>query len=408
MEVRPRDFLEVSHDVAGRVSRTGETLLHIRRQGSATVSELASTMGVARSTVAERLDRLRAHGLVHIEPAEINGRGRPAATYTFAPDAGCLLTCHLGMTGMQLGVCDLAAQLLVSTTVDLEIEQGPQVVVDAMADAFGELLSELGSAAEQIYGIGVGLPGPVELASTAVVEGHSWSKYEIADRLSERFGAPAFVDQDVNLLALGEQKGAWPDTRVLLCLKVGSVIGCGIVIDGRIVDGSSGLAGEIGHTGIAGHDEPCGCGNRGCLNTVAGGRALVARLTDEGLALDHVRDIVRLCDEGVSQARLAIRQAGRDIGTVLAGAVNLLNPGVVALWGYLAGAEEHLMAGLRESLYKGANPSASRHLQLVSTELGDTTGLAGAALMVVEQVLAPHAIDRRLDAAERAHTTASA
>ena len=106
--------------------------------------------------------------------------------------------------------------------------------------------------------------------------------------------------------------------------------------------------------------------------------------------------MVRLVEEGTVEAIAEVRQAGRHIGAVLAGAVNLLNPRTIALWGYLAGAEEVLVAGIRETLYREATPAATGRLRLVDSELGDVTGLRGAALMVAEQILSPDSIDRRL------------
>ena len=255
---------------------------------------------------------------------------------------------------------------------------------------------ELGVDPARTFGIGVGLPGAIELAAIHSA-GAQWSTHPVAQDLAARFGVPAFADQDVNLLALGEHAQGWPDAQSLLCVKVGSVIACGVVAGGRIIGGADGLAGDIGHTRIAGRDEPCVCGNVGCLNAVAGGAALVKQLAAAGVGVGHVRDVVRLAQQGSVPARAAIRQAGRDLGTVLAGAVNLLNPRVIAFWGYLVGDEESLLAGVRETLYQGAAPSATHNLMLISSELGDTTGLNGSALMVAEEVLAPRAVDRRLD-----------
>lgn len=388
--------------VPSRMSRTGETLRLIRAMGQASVSDLAEAMGVARSTVVERLDRLRTQGLVtSVGERTPMGRGRPAALYEFRAAAGVLLTCHVGMTGTRVGLTDLAGSVMSHRLVELDIELGPEPVLDVVEETMHHLLQQTGAPDIEIYGIGVGLPGAVELSSTRVSR-QPWTSYPIAARLSERFGAPSFVDQDVNLLALGEQTAAWPDSSVVLCVKVGTVIGCGIVIDGRIVGGTDGLAGEIGHSRIAGREDVCACGNRGCLNAVAGGRALARDLATQGFATVHARDVVALAREGVPAAQLAIRQAGRDIGTVLAGAVNLLNPHVIALWGYLLEAKRPLVAGIRETLYQQATPSATHDLQLVSAELGATTGLRGAAIMVAEQVLSPEEIDRRLEKSSRA------
>lgn len=382
--------------VSTRVSRSGDILLHLRRTGPSTVSGLADAMGMARSTIVDRLDRLGEGGLVRVVEARASGRGRPAATYEFDPGGGIVLSAHVGMTGARLGVSDLGAVLHGHTFLDIDIAEGPERVVAAIGDGLESLRLELGVDPARTFGIGVGLPGAIELAAIHSA-GAQWSTHPVAQDLAARFGVPAFADQDVNLLALGEHAQGWPDAQSLLCVKVGSVIACGVVAGGRIIGGADGLAGDIGHTRIAGRDEPCVCGNVGCLNAVAGGAALVKQLAAAGVGVGHVRDVVRLAQQGSVPARAAIRQAGRDLGTVLAGAVNLLNPRVIAFWGYLVGDEESLLAGVRETLYQGAAPSATHNLMLISSELGDTTGLNGSALMVAEEVLAPRAVDRRLD-----------
>ncbi len=378
-----------------RIGRTGETLLRLRQLGQATLSELADTMGVARSTVGERIDRLIQAGLVTTVDVPVFGRGRPATTYVFDPSGGRILTAQVGMTGVRLGVSDLVGTVRSHRLVDVAISEGVDVILTMIEQGCVELMSELGDLRRTIDGVGVGLPGAVELQYVDAVH-QSWERTSIAARLSSTFDAPTFVDQDVNLLALGEHSLAPTEPGALLCLKVGSVIGCGTVIDGRIVAGADGLAGEIGHTRVAGADDLCGCGNRGCLSAVAGGAAIVSRLRSAGFAADHPRDVVRLVEEGTVEAIAEVRQAGRHIGAVLAGAVNLLNPRTIALWGYLAGAEEVLVAGIRETLYREATPAATRRLRLVDSELGDVTGLRGAALMVAEQILSPDSIDRRL------------
>lgn len=384
--------------VGSRVSRTGELLARIRDGGEATVSELAESVGLARSTVNERLERLLAHGLLEVADPVVVGRGRPASVYRFAPNAGHILACHVGVTGSRLAVTDLAGAVLVDRDLDLDVGRGPESVTDAIATELAAMLDELGSDAPT-YGVGIGIPGAVELA-TAGHDGGAWADHALGDELSRRFVAPTAVARDVELMALGERTGAWPDAAVLLCLKVGTVIGCGIVIDGRIVGGSDGLAGELGHVQVPGRDAMCACGNRGCLNVVAGGGALVRELAGQGFDVAHARDVARLASARVPEAVAAVRQAGRDIGGALASAVNLLNPTVVALWGYLLEAEEPLLAGIRETLYRAAVPASTRRLQLVSAELGRNTGVRGAAIMVAEHVLAPDAIDRRIAAGD--------
>lgn len=175
----------------------------------------------------------------------------------------------------------------------------------------------------------------------------------------------------------------------------------GIVIGGQLVHGAQDMAGNTGHIAVPGNTTPCVCGNVGCLDAVAGGRALVARLRDRGLEVRDVPHLVSLASDGVPAAAEAIRAAGRHLGEVLAYAVNLLNPDVVAFWGYLADAEAELLAGVRESVYQRSLPSATKSLQLVRTRLGQHAGVVGGAMIVISEILRPSAVDDYLVARAR-------
>jgi predicted NBD/HSP70 family sugar kinase len=405
-----------------RVERAGEALALIRSGRARTIGELAGAMGVARSTVAQRVGHLVADGLVVSAPTDgaesAGARGRPAAVLRFNPAAGVVLVAQLGITGTRVAATDLNGTLLAEDFEPFPIESGPEAVIGRLAESLLAVLAAAGQPRALVRGVGIGVPRSIELSVRSVSVGDvpdddvsadglpgrvasvgaSWSAFPVRERLEAAFGVPAFVDYDVNLLALGEQRSAWPDTDVLLCVKVGSVIGCGVVVHGELVRGAQGVAGNIGHIAVPGDDTPCACGNRGCLDAVAGGRALVARLQAGGLAVRDVAHLVALAREGVPAAVQAIRVAGRQLGEVLAYAVNLLNPGVVAVWGYLADAEAELLAGVRESVYQRSLPSATQSLQLVRARLGEGAGLVGAAMIVVSQILQPAVLDEYLAA----------
>jgi predicted NBD/HSP70 family sugar kinase len=174
------------------------------------------------------------------------------------------------------------------------------------------------------------------------------------------------------------------------------VIGCGVVVGGQVVQGAQGAAGNIGHIAVPGDRTPCVCGGTGCLDAVAGGRAVVERLRRDGLPVRDVAHLADMASDGVPAAAQAVREAGRCIGEVLAYAVNLLNPQVVTVWGYLASADTELLAGVREAVYRRSLPVTTKSLQLVRARLGEGAGLVGAAMMVVSQVLAPDAVDATL------------
>ena len=207
------------------------------------------------------------------------------------------------------------------------------------------------------------------------------------------------VDNDVNIMALGEHWTHWRDIEHLLYVKIGTGIGCGIVAGRRIHRGAQGAAGDIGHVRLAGHDDVvCRCGNIGCLEAVAGGRALAANLSAAGLHADSSRDVVSLVRAGEPQAIQAVRDAGRYLGEVLAGCVNFFNPGAIIIGGDISEAHQQLLAGVREVIFQRSLPLATGDLRIVPSRLGDRAGAIGAAIMVIEHVLAPEAVDRAIQA----------
>jgi glucokinase len=298
------------------------------------------------------------------------------------------------MSGTRVGVTDLGGDILTSRTFDVDLAAGPDTVLPRMEAEFAAALERAGGGAEQVFGVGVGVPGAVELAAvTGAAAAHPWTDQPIASRLRGLYGVPITVDVDVNLLAVAEHRSNWPDAHVLLALKVGTAIGCGLVIDGRVVQGSSGLAGEIGHIRVGMSDARCVCGRRGCLSAVASGAAIVQQLRGQGIAVDSARDVAALAQAGLPAAADAIRTAGQHIGEVLAAAINLLNPDVIVVWGYLADGGEHLFDGIRDSVQHSGIPEAIRHVRLERSALGDDAGITGAAATVIEHSLMPSRID---------------
>ena len=375
-----------------RLARTGEVLDLLRRGAAETTADLAATMGLARSTVTERLDILLKHGLI-VSVGETSGaRGRPASRLAFNASAGVTLAAQVGMSGMLMAVTNLAADVLWYRKVDIDVSEGPAALLRDLERHFDEGLAEVGADAGRLYGVGIGMPGDLEIAGTGATTAQ-WRSFPLAQGLQERYERPVFMDRDVNFLALGEHRTSWPDARVFLCLKVGTVIACGLIIDGQVVRGATGLLGEIGHTKVHAHEEPCTCGSRGCLNTVAGGAALAARLHEHGFDIHTAREVSELANRGVLEAVQEVREAGRQIGDVVAGAINLLNPDVIAVWGYLVDAGDQFLVGMQEAIYKTALPAAARAVTLARSPYGDDAGLRGAALTVIEHTLDPDAID---------------
>ncbi|WP_327089705.1 ROK family transcriptional regulator [Nonomuraea sp. NBC_01738] len=364
-------------------------LLSILRDGQArTKAELVQLTGLARSTVSQRLDALLSKRWVVPAQDAIASGGRPATAFSFNRAARVVLTADLGATHDRLAVTDLGTNVLAERTADVSIDRGPEATLGWLVEAFTELLTETGYGLADVCGVGVGLPGPVEHASGRPVNPPimpGWDGFPVPEWLGARLGVPVLVDNDVNIMALGEHWAAHPETDHLIYVKIGTGIGCGIISDRRLHRGAQGAAGDIGHIRVPnGEHVSCRCGNTGCLEAIAGGAALAAALD----GATGSRDVVTLVRGGNLQAIQLVRQAGREIGTVLASIVNFFNPATVVLGGAIAEAGEHVLAGVREVVYSRSLPLATQHLRIQAGELGDRAGVIGAAVMVVEHVLA--------------------
>jgi len=388
--------LEPTTGIAG----AGAVLRLVRHGAATTRGDLVNTTGLARSTISQRVDALLSRRLLVAEADAASTGGRPAQVLTFNRDAGYVLAGDLGATHARLAVTDLAGEILAEEAHDIAIADGPEAVMAWLEAAFERLASAVPEGGGTLLGIGVGLPGPVEYASGVPIAPPimpGWDGFPVARRLRERFGAPTLVDNDANLMALGERTRAWPDTEHLMFVKVGTGIGAGLISHGRPLRGAQGSAGDIGHIHVRDHDDVlCRCGNRGCLEAVAGGRALAAALNAAGIEVRSTHDVVRRFREGLPEVTSMIREAGRQLGEVLAASVNAFNPAVIVIGGDLAEADEPLLAGVREVVYQRAVPLGTRSLRIVPSTLRDRAGVVGAAIMAIEHVLEPDAVDRML------------
>jgi predicted NBD/HSP70 family sugar kinase len=384
-------------------SSAGALLHLIREEVAVTRADLARVTGLARSTVAQRVDALLANGLVRDTGGSVSTGGRPPAVLAFNRDAGVVLVADLGATHARVAVSDLAGTPLAEGAADLDIALGPERVLEWVHDSFTKLLREAGRSGADVRGIGIGVPGPVEFETGHPVNPPimpGWDDFPIPEWFDGRYGAPVLVDNDVNIMARGEHRVHWRATEHLLLIKVGTGIGCGIVADGHIHRGARGAAGDVGHIrATSSEDVVCRCGNIGCLEALAGGQALAERLAAQGADASRSRDVVRLVRSGHPGAIRMVRDAGRTLGEVLAGTVNFFNPAVIVIGGDIAEAHEQLLAGVREGIFSRSLPLATRDLRIVPSRLGDRAGVIGAATMVIEHVLSPAAVDRSLEAA---------
>jgi glucokinase-like ROK family protein len=377
----------------------------IRLQGATSQADLVKVTGLGRAAVAERVSKLAAVGLLENDGEVARGRGRPARRLRLRGSAGHLLVAALGASSADVALTDLALNVLASETVDLAIGDGPEPVLSRVDALFENLYERCRVEPGLLAGIGVAIPGPVEFKTGRPVAPPimpGWDGYAIAERFCNRYGAPVWVDNDVNMLALGEwREGIARGHTNVVFVKIGTGIGAGIISDGSLHRGDQGAAGDVGHIQVT--EDPtvvCRCGNVGCLEALAGGFALARqaeRTAREGrspylaTALERrgmltAADVAEAASHGDAASTEMLQRAGRLVGTMLAGVVNLLNPSLIVIGGGVAAAGDVLLAAIRESVYRRSLPLATRHLVVAPSALGDRGGVVGTAAMVLDEL----------------------
>ncbi|WP_436495026.1 ROK family transcriptional regulator [Actinokineospora sp. HUAS TT18] len=365
-----------------------------------TLGGLTSETGLARATVRARLHALLDAGFVADQGSGVSTGGRPASQFVFNARARVALVAEVGATHATVAATDLNGGLLASRRLALDVAEGPDVVLTQLAKAWQELLAKAELDTVALAGVGIGLPGPVEHTSgrptnPPIMPG--WDGFDVPGHLQGVFDAPVLVDNEVNLMALGEHTTSFPDADNLIVVKVATGIGAGVISNGVLHRGAVGAAGDLGHI-LAPHggDSLCGCGNTGCLEAVASGPAVAATLRANGIDARTNADVVALVRAGDFEAARAVRQAGRDIGEVLAACVSMLNPSLIVVGGSLAAAGEMLLAGVREAIYRRSLPLATKDLRIVPSQAGKDAGVLGAAAMVIHHALSPALVDSQL------------
>jgi len=387
-------------DARGQETLTGSAqseIFQILRDGQPrTRSELASLTGLARSTVAARVDALlRARLISPIADAASTG-GRPSRQFTFDGTRHAVLGVDIGATHVHLALTDLHGTMLVDVQEQIAVADGPDVVLGWVIEEGRRLIAEHGQTVT-LRAVGVGLPGPVEHSTGRPVDPPimpGWDRFDVPAMLSSALGVATLVDNDVNVMAVGEHHDFWSDVDDMLFLKVATGIGAGVITGGRVHRGAQGIAGDIGHVWVPEADGVlCRCGSIGCLEAIAAGPAIAAKLQGRGMDVEGTHDVVAAVLRGDIDAIREVREAGRIIGRVLTTCVSLMNPSVIVLGGPISNAGDHLLAGAREVIYTRSAPLATSNLQIVRSRGGDKAAVSGASAMAIQNVLSVDSVE---------------
>jgi predicted NBD/HSP70 family sugar kinase len=362
--------------------------------GAVSRADLARRAALAPSTVSAVVSDLHAAGLVvepaePVHPPERPPVGRPPVLIALHRNAGVVAGIDFGKRHLRMAISDLSHQILAERHRALDADLPAAEAIALAKSLFDEALEEANVKPAELVGVGMGLPGPVhrpsgELGDSTILPG--WVGIRAADAISAALNQAVEVENDANLGALGEWMwGAGRGADHMAYVKAATGIGAGFIVAGQPYVGAGGTAGEIGHTVIDPGGPICRCGNRGCLETLAGAPAILGSLRDvhgDDLTLVRAVDLARKGDTGCQRA---IADAGLAIGTAVATLCNLFNPHRVVVGGALGAAGEYLLGPIRDSLRRGAIRSAADDVQVVQGQLGERAEVLGAVALVLTQ-----------------------
>ena len=381
----------------------------VRTERAVTRPGLVAESGLSRKVVTQRVDQACELGLLREGGLAPSGGGRQARLLEFEADAGRVVGVLIEASEITVGIADLRGRLRATSHEDWTVENGPGPTMErvkAHIDALAE-----GEGAVRPWGIGVGVPGPVDFASGRVVSPAimpGWDGFSARAWLREHFDAAVWVDNDVNMMAIGEWVfGPGPRSDDMLFIKVGTGIGSAIVSRGRLLRGQRGGAGDIGHVHVTdAPDALCRCGQVGCLEAVAGGWSLLVDATQragESAELtraieDHGRltlgDIGVAANEKDPVALGLIDARASALGDVAASLVNFVNPGQVVIGGGVLRTGTDFLERISELVLRRGTRLATDGLVIRAASLDQMEGVTGAALLAAENLLAPAALAR--------------
>jgi glucokinase-like ROK family protein len=368
---------------------------------------LASRLDCSRSKANALAAGLIEQGLLVETGLQPSSGGRRPETLQLAQGLGVLIGVDLGATSLDVAVMKPDLTVLARHGEDADVRAGPGLVLARVRELTRELLARCGMSPKQVIGIGMGVPGPVDFESAQLVNPPlmpEWDSFSIRDYLAEAFVAPVFVDNDVNLMALGELWRLQRGLQNFLVIKIGTGIGCGIVCHGEVYRGANGSAGDVGHICVDQAGPRCHCGNLGCVEAMAAApaitrMALAAAQNGESAALAELLrqngsltaiDVGQASRNGDAAANAIIQRAGSLIGQMLASVVNFFNPSHVFIGGGVTQIGPLFLASVRQSVYHRSLALSTRHLEIQYTPLGAQSGLVGAGALAMQESLRLH------------------
>ncbi|MFJ8582482.1 ROK family transcriptional regulator [Micromonospora sp. NPDC093277] len=368
----------------------------LRDEGAVSRAELGDRLQMPRPRLLAELERLVGLGYVAEAGLAASRGGRRSTLVELSPHLR-FAAVDLGASSIDVEVVNGRLEPVAAYAESADIRTGPKVTLQRVNELLQK--AKVDGAYERLDAVGVGVPGPVSFrdgvpVSPPIMPG--WDRFPVRELLTREHGCPAVVDNDVNIMAIGERHGGVAHSvDNFLLIKIGTGIGCGIYLNGEVYRGTDGCAGDIGHIQVDPNGPMCSCGNLGCLEAVFSGAALAREATTAARAMVSpalaerlaargavtALDVAQGAAEGDVTCIQLIRDGGRRVGSVLAGLVSFTNPSMIVIGGGLAQLGHILLAEIRSVVYRRSLPLATGNLPVVLSELGPRAGVAGAAVL---------------------------
>jgi predicted NBD/HSP70 family sugar kinase len=373
-----------------RVRNRERVLGTLRERGRISQADIARITGLSRTTVHTLVSELKDSGVLHeVEAGVPDSRGgRPAVLLMLQDSSLAVVGIDFGHSHVGVAVADIGHNVLAERRCDLDVSHNAEKALDTATRMVDEVLAEARVERKSVIGAGIGIPGPVDRAqgtvgSATILPG--WIGLRIGSAMQDRLAMPVEIENDANLGALAELTwGAGRECSNFAYVKVATGIGAGLVIGGKLLRGASGTAGEIGHTTLDEAGALCYCGNRGCLETVASGPAIIELVGLINGEVPNLSQIVDLAAAGELRCHRAIADAGHEIGVAIAGLCNLINPQRVVVGGLLSRTGEVLLHPMRESIRRHAVLAAAEKLEVVPAVFVERAELLGSLALALQ------------------------
>jgi glucokinase-like ROK family protein len=389
-------------------SAEAEVMRALRRRGRISRTEISSITGWSKAKASQEIRSLVDKGYLVEFGEGISQGGRKPRLLRINNQLGYIVGIDIGATSMDIALADITGLILRRCSETTDVHLSPETVLTRCNELLLEIIREQGAIPAQILGIGVGVPGPVDFARGVLVAPPlmpEWENFLIRDFFKKTFtSAFVVVDNDVNIMALGEQRaGDGTGLDHFIFIKIGTGIGAGIISNGKIHRGSDGSAGDIGHICVDKDGPLCACGNKGCLEAMAGGPAIASKAMEaarngSSFSLRQIResrggvvrpeDVNTACREGDQAALDIIRDSGQMIGDVLASLVNFFNPSHIFIGGGIANFGNHLLVAIRRAVLHRSLPLATTHLSIKFSKMGSNAGVMGAISLALDYLFA--------------------